>query len=944
MKFSLRNLLIVPFLLQIIGITGVVGYLSYRSGQRAVQAMVSQLMAETSQRVEESLSDYIKTPQLITIVNAHLVQQGQFSSTDLAALEGHFIQQLKLLPELEGLAMANQAGAFLNVARLDNGDLILRRRNITVNDGALYRYRIDREGQNLAVLDPPRFDYDPQRDPPGDPWYSAAQQSPAGLWRLVVSLSQGVDRPQLIMVRFMPIHSEAGQLEGVISTGVSLAELGNFMQSTMSGRRGQLFLMEPNGDLVATSAEDLPFDLQAKGDHAQNVAVQPRRLSVSQSTNSLTRAVAQTLLDQHQALSRIQSPAFSELRLDGHRYFVKATPLGGELNWILVTVIPNSEFMVNIYANVARTALLCALALMGAIGLGLWTAEYITQPILSLQQATQAFNSGMAVVPPTQPSRIREVEALRQGFDHMVGQLVGSFQNLKDRENTLATFLNGVPVAISVHDQTGQMLFLNAKGKELLTNGIALASAEQLAETYRLYRAGSHDLYPTAELPVVRGLRGETAYTDDIEVDTGERRMPLEVHTIPVFNGQGQVVYSINTFQDITERQQAEQLRANYQRELEHQVAEQTASLYASEITKQALINAIPDLLMRLGRDGLPREIYNLEAVHWIGDKTSLYKATMYDNLPEPLAQERQRCVEQALATDTIQRQEYEFIDQGQVFCEEARIIPVTPDEVLVVVRDISDRHKVDQLKDEFISIVSHELRTPLTAIRGALGILESGVLHNRPQKAQQMLHMALNNTERLIRLVNDILDLERLTSGRIDLGLEPCQIKDLIALAVNGVEAIAVEAGVALHTVPFSATVMAAPDAIVQTLTNLLGNAIKFSEPGSEIWLMTEVVACPVSEDKSALPESLRQPLPPQTFLQVAVRDQGRGIPPDRLELIFERFQQVDVSDSRQRSGTGLGLAICKQIVEQHGGAIWAESQLGQGSTFYFTLPLKTL
>lgn len=920
MKFSLRNLLIVPFLIQIVGITGVVGYLSYRSGQQAVQALANQLITETSQRAEESLAAYLKTPQVITTVNAHLIQRGQFSSTNLAALEGHFIQQLKLFPELTGLAMANEAGDFLNATRLDSGDFILRRRNTTVADGALYRYRIDRDGKNLTSLDPPEYTFDPRHDPPSDPWYGAAQESSGGIWRLVVSLSQGADRPQLVMVRLAPVYNRAGQLEGVVSTGISLAKVAELVQAMMPNQKGQLFLMEPNGNLVATSTGELPFDLNARDDPAQNVAVSSRRLPVSQSPNGVTRAAAQALIARHQTLGQLQTSTFLVLRWDGQRYFLKATPLKGDLNWILVTVIPDSEFMMNIYANGARTALLCGLALLGSIGLGLWTAQYITQPILSLQRATEAFTNGMAVVPPTQPSRIREVEALRQGFDQMVGQLVRSLQTLKDRENTLATFLNGVPVALSVHDQTGQMLFLNAKGKELLVDGIVLAKAEKLSETYRIYRAGSTDLYPTAELPVVRGLRGETAYANDIEIDTGEGRIPLEVHTIPVFSRQGQVLYSINTFQDITEQRQAEQLRANYQRDLEHQVAQQTASLYASEITNQALINAIPDLLMRLGRDGLSREIYNIDAVNWIGDRTR----PVYENLPGPIARERQRCIGEALDTGTIQRQEYEFLHQGQVFCEEARIIPVTQDEVLVVVRDISDRHKVDRLKDEFISIVSHELRTPLTAIRGALGILESGVLQNRPLKAQRMLHMALNNTERLIRLVNDILDLERLTSGWIELKLEPCQIEDLMALAVNGVDAIALDAGVALHVTPADATVMADSDAIVQTLTNLLGNAIKFSEPGSKIWLKAEIVPGPATAADEQVGEQ-RQP-----FLRVAVQDQGRGIPADRLGLIFERFQQVDVSDARQRGGTGLGLTICKQIVTQHGGEIWVESQLG--------------
>ncbi|WP_052050250.1 ATP-binding protein [Leptolyngbya sp. KIOST-1] len=536
-------------------------------------------------------------------------------------------------------------------------------------------------------------------------------------------------------------------------------------------------------------------------------------------------------------------------------------------------------------------------------------------------------------MPATQPTSIREVEALRQGFDLMVGQLTASFQNLKDRENTLATFLNSVPLALSVHDQTGQILFLNAKGKELLVRGIALANTDQLAETYQLFRAGSDTLYPTAELPVVRGLRGETAYTDDLEIDRGDRRVPLEVHTIPVFNGQGQVLYAINTFQDISERRQAERLRANYQQELERQVAEQTASLAASETTKQALINAIPDLLMRLGCDGRPREIYNLEALNWIGDKAQIHTIPMYVNLPAAIAQERQRCVEEALSTGIIQQHEYELSQAGHTFYEEARIIPVTQDEVLVVIRDISDRHKVDRLKDEFISIVSHELRTPLTAIRGALGILEAGVLQDRPHKTQQMLQMALNNSERLIRLVNDILDLERLTSGSVAPRLEPCSMADLMALAVNGVESIALEAGVTLQVGPTEAIVMAAPDAIVQTLTNLLSNAIKFSGTGSKIYLSAEITTGSGLEDNS-------NRLAP--VLRVAVQDQGRGIPADRLQLIFERFQQVDVSDSRQRGGTGLGLAICKQIVKQHGGDIWAESTLGQGSTFYFTLPLR--
>ncbi|MEA5450559.1 ATP-binding protein [Leptolyngbya sp. CCNP1308] len=947
MTFSLRNLLIVPFLLQVIGITGLVGYLSYRSGQRAVQDIARQMMTVTGQRAEENLNAYLQTPRFVAQTHVYLLETGQIDSTDLTALEGHLVAQLNLFPELTGMAIANEAGAFLNVARqAEPGVFSLRQHNVTVVDNRLYRYRVNAASQTKTLLPPIRQGYDPHRDPPDNPWYAAAQASPEGLWRLVVSLERGDDRPRLVMVRFMPFQTPQGDFGGVFSSGILLTQLGEFLQSLIPSEEGQLFLIEPDGNLVATSTGDLPFDQQPRADPAQNVALQSRRLAVSQSRNPLTRAVAASLIADYGSLENVRSPRFSHLRFGQKQYFVQTTPLQGDLNWLLVTVVPTSEFMGDIYANTARTALLCALALIGSIGLGIWTAEYITKPILSLQRATRALTNGQAVVPPTQPSNIQEVEALREGFDRMVGQLVSSFHALKDRENTLATFLNGVPLALSVHDQTGQMLFLNAKGKELLVNGITDADAGRLAETYRLYRAGSNELYPTDELPVVRGLRGETAYTDDIEVDTGDRRIPLEVHTIPVFNSLGQVLYSIHTFQDITERRQVERFRVDYQRELEHQMAQQMASLAASEATQKALINAIPDLLMRLSREGRPLEIYNPEAVNWLGDgppgpvfdhRSRLYEKSVYENLPAAIAQERQRCVELALATGTIQRQEYEFVSGGQMCYEEARIIPVTQDEVLVVVRDISDRYRIDRLKDEFISIISHELRTPLTAIRGALGILESGVLHNRPQKTQQMLGMALSNTERLIRLVNDILDLERLTSGRIELNLEPCRLDELMALAVNGVESIALEAKVTLQVAAPAATIRAAPDAVVQTLTNLLGNAIKFSEAGSKIWLAAELVSHPRTKaDLSAPPVAL------PAWVQISVKDQGRGIPAERLEIIFERFQQVDVSDSRQRGGTGLGLAICKQIVEQHGGEIWVESQVGRGSTFFFTLPLR--
>jgi len=231
---------------------------------------------------------------------------------------------------------------------------------------------------------------------------------------------------------------------------------------------------------------------------------------------------------------------------------------------------------------------------------------------------------------------------------------------------------------------------------------------------------------------------------------------------------------------------------------------------------------------------------------------------------------------------------------------------------VLNIINDITERKR---LENEFISLVSHELRTPLTSLMGGLYLLGSGQLGSLTPQGQQVLNIAITNSERLIRLVNDILDLERIKSGKMTLQPVRCNVANLLIQAAEAMQTMADQAQITLVTEPFNIELYVDCDRILQTLTNLLSNAIKFSEPGSTVWLR-------------AYQHSNQ--------FQIQVQDQGRGIPSDKLQMIFERFQQVDKSDSRQKGGTGLGLAICRNIIEQHDGKIWVESVLGQGSTFY--------
>ncbi len=235
--------------------------------------------------------------------------------------------------------------------------------------------------------------------------------------------------------------------------------------------------------------------------------------------------------------------------------------------------------------------------------------------------------------------------------------------------------------------------------------------------------------------------------------------------------------------------------------------------------------------------------------------------------------------------------------------------------------RDISQRYALDRLKDEFISTVSHELRTPLTSIRGALGLLTSGILGETNEKAANLLRIALTNSDRLVRLINDILDLERIQSGREPLAFGSVQLADIVKQAIQDMQPMADAAGVQLIHDATKVEITADSDRLLQVVTNLLSNAVKFSPPNSPVSVMLR---------------------PGVTGVILSVIDHGRGIPADKLETIFGRFQQVDASDSRQKGGTGLGLAICRTIVLQHSGRIWAERNPVRGSTFRIFLPYK--
>lgn len=362
-----------------------------------------------------------------------------------------------------------------------------------------------------------------------------------------------------------------------------------------------------------------------------------------------------------------------------------------------------------------------------------------------------------------------------------------------------------------------------------------------------------------------------------------------------------------------------------------HRMYKDLATMRRKEV---AVLENVADIVCSLDRQLIFSSINEAVIDMWRYEVEDIIGRRAVDLFDESERNETRAKLLQVIEEKGSQRFDVKVIKANGTICESAWSATWSDDEQLLycVIQDVGARKQLEQMKRDFVAVVSHDLRTPLTSIQMIHSMLQEDAEGVLPPQAMKNLSNAQDNVSRLMALINNLLDLEKLDAGYVELIMEQAPLRRAIDTSIGAVEALAKKQKITIsNSVDNNLEAYIDPERITQVVVNLLSNALKFSPNGSTISVSAKAVDSSRQNEKPGMQQ--------EGMLRVEITDQGRGIPADKAASIFERFSQVKNEDGRSNRGSGLGLAICKAIIEQHGGEIGVESVEGKGSTFWFTL-----
>ncbi len=571
----LRIILTVPFVILILVTSTLIGYLTFQNSQNAVNTLAEQLHMEVTARIEERLDNYLATPQLINQLNLDSIRLKQLQLQDLDGLGRHFVIQIQRFDPVVSIAYANEQAEYVGASQKLKGLSQAFSRPSTNN--VLTSYYSDAQGNLLE----PMGTIVPNYDPRPRPWYRAAVQAAGPTWTPVYLWSAGYVGLDAVT----PVYSTEGKLTGVLDTSLVLTGISDFLQSLRVAPHGQTFIIERSGLLVAASAIKEPYT--RTGDEL-------KRLAALDSTDPVVRSATQQLTQQFRVVANITTSQPFYFDLAGERYFAHVTPYKDTygLDWLIVVVVPESDFMAQVYANNRNMVLLALVSLLVSIGIATLIARRVTQPIIRLNQSARTWAQGdwsqKVVI-----DRSDEVGELTHTFNHMAEQLQASFASLQTSEARYRSLFEGLPVGIYRSTPEGRIIDVNPAMVDIL--GYPDRATMLAMNATGIYVNAMQRTHSLAELEREGG-----ASSFEVQMYTYDRKpIWMRNNARIVRDADGNVLYYEGSLEDITERKQAEEEHNRLLHALHERVKELTALHQTARILQQGGMST-PALLREL--------------------------------------------------------------------------------------------------------------------------------------------------------------------------------------------------------------------------------------------------------------------------------------------------------------------------------------------------------